>query len=182
MSGRPTPAIAADVDQWNVSLKLRHSGVPEARRLDPTAIDGFRRLGGARVFWKFVVGHAEHVQEAAAVVERFGLAREQVLLMPLTLGRDANQRGVDELVWNACVERGYRYTPRAARRHLRPPAGGASAQLATGAGRRSSATRAMTRTPTRPARLRTASSWAGKAEHSSVARRATSSEITSSAL
>lgn len=109
----PAPAIAADVDQWNVSLKLRHSGVPEARRLDPTAIDGFRRLGGARVFWKFVVGHAEHVQEAAAVVERFGLAREQVLLMPLTLGRDADQRGVDELVWNACVERGYRYTPRA---------------------------------------------------------------------
>jgi organic radical activating enzyme len=109
----PDPVAAADVDQWNVSLKLRHSGVPDARRISPAAIDAFRRISGGRVYWKFVVGHPEHVQEATELVERFGLAREQVLLMPLTLGRDADQRGVDELVWNACVERGYRYTPRA---------------------------------------------------------------------
>jgi organic radical activating enzyme len=109
----PDSATAADVDQWNVSLKLRHSGVPDARRLNPPAIEGFRRISEGRVYWKFVVGSAEHVQEAAELVERFGLAREHVLLMPLTLGRDADQRRVDELAWNACIERGYRYTPRA---------------------------------------------------------------------
>jgi organic radical activating enzyme len=109
----PDVAAAAAVDQWNVSLKLRHSAVPDARRLDPAAIDGFRRLPGERVYWKFVVGAAEHVDEAAELVERFELPREHVLLMPLTLGRGGEQRSLDELVWNACVERGYRYTPRA---------------------------------------------------------------------
>jgi organic radical activating enzyme len=111
----PDPVTAAVVDQWNVSLKLRHSGVPDARRLDPRAIEGFRGIPGDRVYWKFVVGAAEHVQEVADVVRRFDLSRAHVLLMPLTLGPGGapDQRGVDELVWHACVERGYRYTPRA---------------------------------------------------------------------
>ena len=112
----PDPATAAAVDQWNVSLKLRHSGVPAARRLDPRAIDSFRGIGGDRVYWKFVVAEAEHVQEVADLVQRFDLPRGRVLLMSLTLDRGgsaAEQRRVDELVWRACVERGYRYTPRA---------------------------------------------------------------------
>ena len=111
----PDPVTAAAVDQWNVSLKLRHSGVPEARRLDPRAVEGFRGIPGDRVYWKFVVGTAEDVHEVADLVQRFGLPRGQVLLMPLTLGPGGatDQRGVDELVWHACVERGYRYTPRA---------------------------------------------------------------------
>jgi len=109
----PDPETAAVVDQWNVSLKLAHSGVPDARRIDPRAVAGFREIAGGRVYWKFVVGEAEHVQEVASLVQRFGLRREQVLLMPLTLGPGGDQRRVDELVWQACVERGYRYTPRA---------------------------------------------------------------------
>jgi organic radical activating enzyme len=109
----PAPRLAAAVDQWNVSLKLSHSGVPDARRLDPRAIEGFRAIDGNRVYWKFVVGQAEHVQEVADLVQRFALPRGQVLLMPLTLGPAVEQRSVDELVWHACVAHGYRYTPRA---------------------------------------------------------------------
>jgi len=110
----PDPVTGAAVDQWNVSLKLRHSGVPEGRRLDPRAIEAFQRIGGDRVYWKFVVSEADHVEEVADLVQRFGLPRARVLLMPLTLaGGGAEQRRVDELVWRACVERGYRYTPRA---------------------------------------------------------------------
>jgi 7-carboxy-7-deazaguanine synthase len=109
----PDPAAIAVVDQWNVSLKLRHSGVPDARRLQPEAIEAFRAIPGERVFWKFVVGSVEHVAEVAELTARWPLPRERVLLMPLTLGRDADQRRVDEAVWNACVERGYRFTPRA---------------------------------------------------------------------
>lgn len=106
----PHPSAAAVVDQWNVSLKLAHSGVPEGRRLAPAAIDAFRRIGD-RVYWKFVVGASEHVDEAVAVVSRFDLPRERVLLMPLTPAGD--QRRIDEMVWNACLVRGFRYTPRA---------------------------------------------------------------------
>ena len=109
----PDPGTAAAVDQWNVSLKLSHSGVPDSRRIDPRAIEGFRQIAEIRVYWKFVVGEAEDVLEASGLVQRFGLPRGQVLLMPLTLGPGGDQRRVDELVWRACVERGYRYTPRA---------------------------------------------------------------------
>jgi 7-carboxy-7-deazaguanine synthase len=115
-SGVLAPAPGLDVDQWNVSLKLRHSGVPDARRIDPAAVEAFRRLG-ERVYWKFVVGAVEDVDEVDALVQRFALPRERVLLMPLTLdpaaGRAATQRDVDAMAWTACVERGYRYTPRA---------------------------------------------------------------------
>jgi 7-carboxy-7-deazaguanine synthase len=104
-----------DVDQWNVSLKLAHSGVAESRRLDPQAIAGFRRMAAERVWWKFVVGGAADVDEVAVVARRFALPRERVILMPLTLpaGRAAEQREVEATIWAACVERGYRYTPRA---------------------------------------------------------------------
>jgi organic radical activating enzyme len=110
----PDPATATAVDQWNVSLKLRHSGVPDARRLVPDAVEAFRRLRD-RVYWKFVVGRAEDVDEVDDLVARLGLTRSRVLLMPLTVagGRDADQRGIDETVWTACVARGYRFTPRA---------------------------------------------------------------------
>ncbi len=37
----PAPADADDSIQWNVSLKLRSSGVPDARRIDPSAIADF---------------------------------------------------------------------------------------------------------------------------------------------
>jgi organic radical activating enzyme len=113
-SGICAPPGGLDVDQWNVSLKLRHSGVADARRLDARAIGAFLGLG-ERVWWKFVVGAPEHVDEVDEVVARFGLPRERVVLMPLTLASAAAgaQREVDALVWAACVERGYRYTPRA---------------------------------------------------------------------
>jgi 7-carboxy-7-deazaguanine synthase len=111
----PDAATAAAVDQWNVSLKLRHSGVSEARRLDPRVIEEFQRLDRGRVYWKLVVGSDEDVDEVDALMARFGLARERVLLMPLTLGagREAEQRRVEAGVWTACVARGYRFTPRA---------------------------------------------------------------------
>lgn len=113
-SGVLAPPSDLDVDQWNVSLKLAHSGVADARRLEAAAIEGFRQLG-ERVHWKFVVGAPAHVDEVDEVVRRFALPRERVLLMPLTLppAGAAGQRDVDALVWGACVERGYRYTPRA---------------------------------------------------------------------
>jgi hypothetical protein len=41
------------VDQWNVSLKLAKSGVPESRRLRDDAIISFRELGA---WFEFVVG------------------------------------------------------------------------------------------------------------------------------
>src|SRR5207253_1776623 len=77
------PPVA--VDQWNVSLKLAHSGVPEARRLRPAAIARFRDLGA---WFKFVVGAEQDVDEVLLIQARYGLPSARVLLMPVGLRRE----------------------------------------------------------------------------------------------
>ena len=73
----PPPAVP--VDQWNVSVKLACSGVPETRRINPEAIREFLRLGA---WWKFVVVDAADVAEVLRLAERFAIPRERILLMP----------------------------------------------------------------------------------------------------
>jgi 7-carboxy-7-deazaguanine synthase len=97
-----------DVDQWNVSLKLAHSGVPESRRLRADAIARFRDLGA---WFKFVVGHERDVDEVLAIQTRHGLPAEQILLMPLGMRRDEQQALMPAVVeW--CRRHGFRFSPR----------------------------------------------------------------------
>ena len=102
------PPPPASVDQWNVSVKLANSGVPETRRLNPEAIHAFRRLGA---WWKFVVVDQCDVAEVLRLAQRFALPRERILLMPEGVRRDeilARSRWVLE----ACQRHGFRYSPR----------------------------------------------------------------------
>lgn len=96
------------VDQWNVSLKLAHSGVPEARRLRPAAVERFRDLGA---WFKFVVGDERDVAEVQALQARFGLAAERILLMPLGMRREEQVARMPAVVeW--CRRHGFRFSPR----------------------------------------------------------------------
>jgi organic radical activating enzyme len=96
------------VDQWNVSLKLAHSGVAEARRLRPAAIERFRALGA---WFKFVVGEERDLDEVLAIQSRFGLPASRILLMPLGIRRDEQQRRMP-LVVEWCKRHGFRFSPR----------------------------------------------------------------------
>ncbi len=99
---------AVPVDQWNVSLKLAHSGVPAARRLRPAAVERFRDLGA---WFKFVVGDERDVAEVQALQARFSLAPERILLMPLGMRREDQVARMPEVVeW--CGRRGFRFSPR----------------------------------------------------------------------
>jgi len=96
------------VDQWNVSLKLAHSGVAEARRLQPAAIARFRRLPA---WFKFVVGSETDVDEVRAIQASYRLPASRILLMPLGLERAAQQALMPEVMaW--CRREGYRFSPR----------------------------------------------------------------------
>jgi 7-carboxy-7-deazaguanine synthase len=100
------PPVA--VDQWNVSLKLAHSGVVASRRLCAPAIARFRDLCA---WFKFVVATEGDVEEVLGLQQRFGLSSERVLLMPLGLTRDeqvARMPAVAE--W--CRRYGFRFSPR----------------------------------------------------------------------
>lgn len=102
------PPPPASVDQWNVSLKLANSGVPEARRINPEAIHAFRRLGA---WWKFVVVDQRDVAEVLMLAERFALPRERILLMPEGVRRDEI---LERSLWviEECQRHGFRYSPR----------------------------------------------------------------------
>lgn len=99
---------AVSVDQWNVSLKLAHSGVSEARRLRPDAIARFRRL---RAWFKFVVGAEADVDEVRAIQREHRLPSSRILLMPLGMEREAQHALMPEVMaW--CRREGYRFSPR----------------------------------------------------------------------
>jgi organic radical activating enzyme len=96
------------VDQWNVSLKLAHSGVPLERRLIAPAIERFRDLGA---WFKFVVGDERDLDEVLAIQSRHALPSERILLMPLGLRRDEQQALMPEVIsW--CTRHGFRFSPR----------------------------------------------------------------------
>jgi len=104
----PPPALVGRPIQWNVSLKLAGSGVPEARRIRSEAIRGFREAGA---WWKFVVTDEADVAEVLRLGERFALPRERVLLQPEALRREELiERGA--WVTEACTRHGFRFSPR----------------------------------------------------------------------
>jgi 7-carboxy-7-deazaguanine synthase len=102
------PPPPAPVDQWNVSLKLANSGVPEATRINPEVIRALLTRGA---WWKFVVADPRDVAEVLQLSERFALARERILLMPEGIRReDILERSL--WVVEECRRHGFRYSPR----------------------------------------------------------------------
>lgn len=102
----PPPPVP--VDQWNVSVKLANSGVPEARRINPTAIPQFLE---ANAWWKFVVVEEGDAAEVLKLAERFALPKERILLMPEGV-RKAEILERSLRVVEICKRHGFRYSPR----------------------------------------------------------------------
>ena len=107
----PAPCRRPDVlgaVQWNVSVKLAASGVPEARRINPAAIAAFRERGA---WWKLVVTEPGEVGEVLRLAERFALPRERVLLQPEGL-RAEELTARSPWIVEACKAHGFRFSPR----------------------------------------------------------------------
>ena len=102
------PALGGAPIQWNVSVKLAGSGVAEARRINPEAIEQFRALDA---WWKFVVAGEADVAEVLRLVARFRLSRERVLLQPEAVRREELAERSDRVI-DACKRYGFRFSPR----------------------------------------------------------------------
>ena len=108
-SGTCAPAPESDPSlQWNVSLKLSGSGVPEKTRVNPEAIRAFLTRGA---WWKFVVSEPGEIGEVLQLAERFALPRERVLLQPEGLRAEDLAARTPWLV-EACKAHGFRFSPR----------------------------------------------------------------------
>lgn len=96
------------VDQWNVSLKLEHSGVARDVRMRPEAIIAFRDLDA---WFKFVVATERDMEEVLAIQTAYGLASKRIVLMPLGMRRD-EQLARMPIVIEWCRRHGFRFSPR----------------------------------------------------------------------
>ena len=99
------PALDARVTQYNVSPKLAHSGNRADRALRPDRLAAF--AADERAWFKFVVASPGDLGEVVALVRRYAIPPERVILMPEgTDGAALHER----MAWLAplCLERGYR--------------------------------------------------------------------------
>jgi 7-carboxy-7-deazaguanine synthase len=85
----PSASLLERVNQWNVSPKLTSAGDSEALRIRPEALLALRDSG--RAFLKLVVRSEHDRDEAEALRERFGFARDRTLLMPEAATREELQ-------------------------------------------------------------------------------------------
>jgi organic radical activating enzyme len=109
---RPTEALIAAVSRFNVSPKLRHSGVDPERAIVPDALRDFAELAiddGAA--FKFVVASVADLSEVDDLVDVFDIPVESVWVMPE--GRDpaSIEIGLKSLVAET-IGRGYNLSGR----------------------------------------------------------------------
>ena len=105
----PIPELEQHIDQWNVSPKLDNSGNAVHRREIPSALHVFSQLANA--YFKFVVTGVSDLEEVRALIEKYQIARERVILMPE--GRtQAILQSTSRWLSQLCIEKGFRFTPR----------------------------------------------------------------------
>ncbi len=98
----PLPSLLARVNQWNVSPKLASAGDSEALRIRPEALLALRDSG--RAYLKLVVRSARDRDEAEALRERFGFARDRTLLMPEASTREQLEaRSPEVAAWSQAL-------------------------------------------------------------------------------
>jgi len=105
----PSPQMVEAVAQWNVSPKLANSGNVSYRREVPKALKAFRDLDCA--YFKLVIVEPADVDEAHALVDRYAIPPQRVILMPEGTSVQAIQ---SRMPWvaQACADNGFRFSTR----------------------------------------------------------------------
>jgi len=106
---RPADPLAGLVDQWNVSPKLESSGNTAREREAPDALSWY--AGQPEAFFKFVIVEPEDLDEVVALVARYHLPPDRVLLMPEATDAATLTARTAWLV-EPCQDLGYRFSTR----------------------------------------------------------------------
>lgn len=102
-------SLLPNVDQWNVSPKLRHAGNEGLDRLPEGPLREFAACPQA--YFKFVVQEERDLAEVEALRERFAIPAGRVVLMPEgTTAAALNARS--PWIAETCAGRGYRFSSR----------------------------------------------------------------------
>ncbi len=98
---------------WSCSPKLSVSGEPWDTAIKPNVALQYSRVAGSDIYLKFVVATQDDFDEVTRAVEAYRTAGVQcpVYLMPLGGRSEEYNLNVKEVA-EACMERGWRFTPR----------------------------------------------------------------------
>lgn len=106
---QPIAELETQIDQFNISPKLSHSGNEKALRLKSDVLRAYAT--GGKAFFKFVVASEADVDEVEALIEDLSLDRDRVYLM--AEGTDSATLA-ERAKWlsGACLKHGVNFTPR----------------------------------------------------------------------
>ncbi len=105
----PDPKLLDLIDHWSVSPKLESSGNSVPSREIPECYSFFAGLPSCH--FKYVIQSEADLKEVQAIVQKYGLARERVILMPEAQNRDDLRERSRWLV-EICKARGYLFSTR----------------------------------------------------------------------
>lgn len=103
------PALDHQVDQFNVSPKLAHSGNDAALALVPERLTAWAQ--DSRAWFKFVVATPADLTEISALQERYEIAPNHLFVMPEGTA-SATLRERSRWLAEEALERGWRFTDR----------------------------------------------------------------------
>jgi len=95
--------------QYNVSLKLPHSGNSPSKALKPKSIKWFSKCSSS--FFKFVVSTPEDVTFINDLQEKYQIPSKRIILMPEGVSSEALSAKLPNIA-EICIEQGYRLSDR----------------------------------------------------------------------
>lgn len=105
----PTDDVVKLVDQFNVSLKLSNSGMPENRCIRNDTVLFF--VSNSKSLFKFVVENETDIEEVKMIQNKFNIPAGKILLMPE--GRTEKEiKNHAKTVVDACISNGYTFCNR----------------------------------------------------------------------
>ena len=105
----PGKKLLGVVYHWSVSPKLENSGNPRPSRENPRALRLFRDLSSSH--FKYVIEKADDLAELQAVMERYEIPPDKIVLMPQAQDRDTLLERSRWLV-DICKGEGYSFSTR----------------------------------------------------------------------
>lgn len=105
---KPTNAMMHLVNQWNVSPKLKNSGMREQLRIN---IDALQLLNKGRTCWKFVTQGSEEDFNEIKKDYLPHIKKASLYLMP-AVDNAADYAKISQKVAKLCIQKGLRYSPR----------------------------------------------------------------------
>ncbi len=112
-NGTLTPPPDADswIDEYRVSPKLAHAGIPDGRRLRLAALRRFVEMPAARAIFKVVVRYADDLAEVARLCAAAGIAPGRVWVMAEGIDAAGQIIGMRAMA-DAALAAGYNLSPR----------------------------------------------------------------------